>query len=72
MYRIRFETNGAFWVIEVATMFGLLWRAIRNKEGLVTFDDLGTAHSYVVARGINQLYHDRSLSMEHSIYAAQR
>lgn len=70
MYRIRFETSGGYWVIEIAQFEGLWWSRIKTHEPdfnkLVTgnkamkFEDLAKAVQYVTRTGIDKVYRDRT------------
>jgi hypothetical protein len=64
MYRIRFETKGAFWVIELAVFHGMYWKRIHIKEQPLSFETLGEARSFVVQRGISLIYKDHSESYD--------
>lgn len=62
MFRIRFEPKGGFWVVEICTMW-LVWTRVRDIAGpdaSLRFDDFSAAVEYVIAKGIDKVYRNRT------------
>ena len=52
MFQIKFDTKKAVWVIQISSLFGIVWSKVSNAEFLT----LEEAEDYVQRVGLSRAY----------------